>query len=1457
MPDTHPPNHQTDFVPLGRRFADVSDERFDNDLFRPIPDQNTIGWPELLTHRRVVLLAAAGAGKTWEMRHQAVRLTERGCFAFVAPMEAIAGAGLVRALDAVDRQRLRDWRRTDHPAWLFLDAADELKLTRHTLRTALRRVSDDIGPEAVHRLHAVISSRPSDWNTTADSADLLDALPLPPPRHDAPPAEAEQAFLDALHPEPAPNLSDKAPDPRDGAVRQLALLPLSNAQILEFASRWTVDEPDRFFDTLDDQDAWSLARQPLDLVQLILAWNRSKQLGTHADLIDSQIAVSLTEDPDRRDPEALPDTRAREGAERLALALLLTRNLALATPHPRRPETVTGALDPATVLPDWTPSERDSLLRLPLFEPAAYGRIRFRHRSLQEYLAARHLATLRDRGMGSPALHRHLFRRVYGADVVIPSRRPIAGWLALWDHNVRAELLRREPEVLLCHGDPQALSIADRRNIMRAMTRKYGAGGYSALVPGPMRSHLRRFAHPDLGDAIAECWPQVTDDVFRQALLVTIELGPILSCVDIAEETIRRRRAPDMRRVLAATALLACHKPTPVRESLPSFFAVPDASLSGPPSYLAFHLFPGVISVDDFMALAEPASEAGRPPDHTHWMCRSVADTLDPASTAASALRDRLADRILAGCSSTAPVDLQSSHNHLSHTLATLCWRQLSEPDLAPFCESLFRACAVASLFVFRAPPVPSQYGWPGIGDAISRLRHLVQARPALRRRAFWATVAVTDALFPGDPDPRRYALPLQRPVVPATRDRPWLLQDLEPGAAPQRRPVALHALLDIWRANGRRDADLEPIRATIADDPALRSILSTRDARLPPEAERVLAARRSRGADRVRAGDRRIAGWRRWRRQLLDDPEAGFSNRQVPGTLANIVDWLHGANGGARRHDAWNRARLAHALGDDVADRFADALRQHWRRHRPQLWSERAPAARNRTPRDWVWGFIGLRAESEEPGWATRLSDTDACTAARYATLGIEGFAPFVNDLALEHPNQTVATIGPEVATQVGHAAQRDDLPTLRQLAHANAEVRALLAPSLLDALRAWPDSWPEEAVCPESRHLAQLLRVLHATSDATLRQATADECARRCARLTDPGGPVATAWLSALFATDARRATDSLIDGLDRAPPDRRQELADSTFGALFGTRPPVGMHFPNPASRPTHLARLWRAAHAHIDPANLHHDPLFGPRAGPRDRVTTARQTLFAALLDTPGADAHAAILSLAEGTRVPFSDRVRVHARRHAANDSEPDPHTIRDLLALETRHETPPRNPDELRAIVLDRLADIAYDYRHGDFSNHLTIGAITRETEMQRTLAQRLRDRANGAYDIAREAELADSKRTDIRISAPNGQSMAVEIKIARNWSGPDLQRALAEQLVGYLRDADCNAGCLLLVHRGNRRWRLRAAERTVDFGELIGCLSAEAAAIETARPEHRLAVFGLDFRHPARGLTA
>ena len=250
------------------------------------------------------------------------------------------------------------------------------------------------------------------------------------------------------------------------------------------------------------QKAWTFARRPLDLADLIATWTSEGSLGTRALQHEVNVTAKLKDGPDRPDRDVLSDAQARCGAERLALALALTRTRTIRSPEQALDiHRADGVLDAAKILPDWTEAERQALLRRAIFDPATYGRVRFHHRSVQEYLAARRLRALREKGMSTKALFRLLFAERYGVEVVFPSMRAIAAWLALWDGAVRQELTRREPEALLSLGDPETLDLAARGDLVRAFAAAYGQGGWRGLnIP---IDEVRRLAYPDLAPALA------------------------------------------------------------------------------------------------------------------------------------------------------------------------------------------------------------------------------------------------------------------------------------------------------------------------------------------------------------------------------------------------------------------------------------------------------------------------------------------------------------------------------------------------------------------------------------------------------------------------------------------------------------------------------------------------------------------------------------------------------------------------------------------------------------------------------------------------------------------------------------------------------------------------------------------------------------------------------------------
>ena len=549
-----------------------------------------------------------------------------------------------------------------------------------------------------------------------------------------------------------------------------------------------------------------------------------------------------------------------------------------------------------------------------------------------------------------------------------------------------------------------------------------------------------------------------------------------------------------------------------------------------------------------------------------------------------------------------------------------------------------------------------------------------------------------------------------------------------------------------------------------------------------------------------------------------------------------------------------WDNIALTQAFGPDTAERAENALMAFWRAAPPVLWSAKPPEARNVVRWDSVLGLIGVSREASTPDWTASLSSDEARTAAAYATIELNSFAPFIADLAKSHPDEVDEVIGGEVIAELGVGGKHDHLPTLQNLTHADGNLKQLLIPRLLAELRSWPSNFADKAGPRWAVHIDRVLRVLDEAESEVSREAIAEECAKRYE--ADPVGAPALVWFKALFRFDAVRGTRALLEGLADSGDTDTRERAVGTFAALFSHSNPVVFEIADRAQQARVLERLVRCAYAFIRPeGDQIHEGVYTPDT--RDDAESARNFLLSRLLDTPGPEAYRAVMTLAdEDDFAHFRDRLRLLARQRAAADAEFPPYGPEDVLALENRHEVPPRDRDGLFDLMMDRLEDIAYYYAHNDFSNRRTVQKISEESEMQRTLAGRLEEKANGAYSVAREEEVADGKKTDIRLSTVNGdQKAVVEVKIADNrCSLAEHEQALRNQLVGqYLRDANCKAGCLLLTcHDAEKYWIHPDTGSRLSFAEIIAFLNEKATALEEEKlHDIRVAVFGLALTDP------
>ena len=646
----------TGFIDLQRRFHELTDSELEDTesllLWSGSEFGPDIGWAELLQYARVILLAEAGSGKTEEMRERANRLTGEGRFAFFVPMESLGQGQVTDDLSAAEEKRFDQWKADGRePAWFFLDAVDELKLVEGKLDRALNKLSKAIDGR-LDRARIIISCRPSDWRSGSDLNTVRHRLPVPEVRRNSPVRPPEAVFIDALSNEHGdrPHMDpEEDASPNQGTVRTVVMLPMNDKQIKVFAESRGMNNPAAFLAEITRQDASIFARRPLDLNDLIEIWSNLGRLGTRAEQHEANIAAKLKDDAERPDRGVLADTKARLGAERLALALALTRTRTIRSPDQtlgsRRAD---GVLDAAATLPDWTPAERQALLRRALFDPATYGRVRFHHRSVQEYLAAQRLRDVHKNGMSLRRLFRLLFAERYGVEVALPPMREIAAWLALHVNAVCKELIKREPVSLISLGDPGSLDLATRRELLQAFVSEYGLGASRGLnIPF---TEVRRFAHPELAGVIRECWGDGrANDEVRDLLLNLIRLGPVKACADLAHGVALDTTASEYQRITAIQALLACGRNDNVRGLAGAMLAEPmpwpDRLVHG----IAPDLFPAIVTADELVKLMERTHEPKQTVGGFDRASREIVRSLEALSISAVALRDNMADLIWRG----------------------------------------------------------------------------------------------------------------------------------------------------------------------------------------------------------------------------------------------------------------------------------------------------------------------------------------------------------------------------------------------------------------------------------------------------------------------------------------------------------------------------------------------------------------------------------------------------------------------------------------------------------------------------------------------------------------------------------------------------------------------------------------------------------------------------------------
>lgn len=1391
-------------------------------------------WKDLLLSKRVLIISEAGSGKTYECRNQCEQLLEKGQPAFFLELASLSNSDMRTLLSFEEEERLDQWLSSQSEvATFFLDSYDELKLSLGSFELALKKLAKSLKGQ-LRRARIVITTRPIPF----DEQLVRKILPVPSVKVEVE-VSAEAFAQIALHGTKKETHEDENEKPSPD-WRTVALLPFSENQIVEFAQLQGVTDPAELLKDLKKRNALDFAKRPQDLIELSADWRDYKRIRTHRDQIAGNIDIKLKPRTDRKEPAELSMEKAKDGASRIALAMMLTRRLTIRHSVESDRGGSDAAFDPRVILPEWTDAELKALLERPLFGFASYGRVRFHHRSVAEYLASERLRALRAQGMAVSALKRLIFIETKGKMIVRHSKRAIAAWLALSEPTVFEILRKNEPEILFNEGDPESLTTSQRNQALRAFVKRHSQGGWRGLnIPG---IQIHRFASLDLAGEINRLWQEgIENSEIREILLRLIDSGQIQQCSDIAFGCASDPKCDIGERLEAIDALAAVDD-----ARLPALVAkIADDSPEWSERFAriaVMRLFPKHMSIAQmFKILPRMKSGEGRIGDLSWFLPNVITDT-DWQPGELETIRDGLDDLISGDFhwQKTWP-HFFSSKSHLSGLLAVTCLRGLEGEVTTEWLHASIKALTLVNHHD------PHKEVFTKLTEALNNL-------PADQScELFWESDAFFQSLHSVKDAGDRFAattlgwdIRLQR-----ERDLQWIKRSLiDAKLSHEKRAVALEAALRVGSGDEEWVKYITGLKSLVDDVPILctkiENWIEQSNQKQEPAEWEVKQAKWKKEAKEKEARD--LASWLDFWKFVSEDPETAFSNEKAGNTAWNF--WHAMSRAGSRgRESGWNRKFIEQFLGKVVADRLRKTLMNEWRKYLPTLTSERPDDAKGTYLVVWQLGLAGIYAESEDPRWATKLTANEARLAARYATIELNSLPGWMETLVKAHAVEVEEILGAELETELSEKTENNFHSMLLQnISHSSEAVIALFLPRV----RSWLKNRPIPPAGAESnkgeiQRLCQATDFLAKHGDFEMKSLLR-EIARK--RMSEESTDLAfLVWLPLILRLDPEFGVGFLEDQFQGVAPSKLSD-AVRVIGRILGDRH-GGIGFSGALLRPQLLLRLMRLVYKQVRVQDdARHTGAYSP--DDRDNAECARNNIVNALLALKGEEGWAVKQEMAsDPCCAHFRDRILAMAEESWAEECDGDAFSDRQATDLDKTGEALPSTNEAMFSMMVDRLGDLDEILLLPDTPRDTWAG-IDQEKQMRREIARALSHLSNGKYKIDQEAVTADEKETDIRLSSVVSEHVAViELKLADGRPAKDLLATLEDQLVKkYMASASSRSGCLLITLAKERKWEYPDKDTKIDFTELVELLRIEAARIITKLGGTlRLHVHALDLR--------
>ena len=1443
-----------DYIDLDRIFWPVeADKESDPESIRTMfafGIGQQLSWDNLLEKDRAVIIAEPGTGKTEEFQAVTKRLRVDGKLAFFFRIELLQAQELeVRhSLDIGTAEEFDKWLVGKKEAYFFLDSVDEARLnSRAAFEIALRRFANTIG-ESLNRAKVFVSCRVSNWRATADLSLFSRHLPRPKTRivrdnKESSTEETKKAYKKAM----PTTRSIESEEKQDHIVFQLA--PLNDRQIRLFAAQKRLDDIKGFTDAIERADASIFAERPQDLLDLIAYWRSNGRLGRHAAMLDFNIQKKLEEHkPDRGDLRPLSADDALLGAERMAATITLQKKKAIILPDiPIDDDLRDVSVEPKESLSDWSSDKVQTLLDRAIFDEAIYGTVRFHHRTVQEYLVASWLKRLIKEEKSRRFIEGLLFSKRYGRDVVIPSMRPVAAWLSLWDDRVRNQLRKIAPEVLIENGDPAALPIESRKALLIGFAEHYAHHQYTGVSFDI--TMIRRLADPRLASTVNDLLKKyATHDDICILLLKLIWQGQISDSVDAALSFAMDNQVRSYNKICAIRAVAAAGTHKQQRNLVKSLLADTSKLSSNTLGEVCSMFFPKALSVPQLLNIFKNAKTPER------YSASQLQQSVDEIANNTD-IPEKEAKKLLQGLCKLLKFQpfIVRRHCEISKRygwllpsairLANQFIQKKHDFSFDPIVLELF-----LSLFAVQ------DYGDFYTPDRDKLLKD-AKAWTEFRHQLFWHAVASARAR---EKDTKKHPTEwwqvrwdIRDFWVPSTDNLGRLFEDLSNKPVMDDRSIALTAIFAVYVDDKRPRKLRERMKRVVAGTPELETKLHEFLHPKPLSEEQKKGRRQDREFKRrEKEREKQKNAIRLNNKKTIKRNSAGIMNvgnaqkGEVWQRTAYLYDRIREKKEEGEHGLGYaNWRALEDEFGFEVAKNFRDGCVAYWREYDPFTYPDRRTSNKIQWPR--MIGLTGLAMEAaDDPDWAKKINRDEAKIAAHYSVCELSGFPRWFNALQSEFADLVDDVIKDELQWELHESPEeKTSTQTLSALRYGNKELNERYKSIIFDLL-----SEQEPANDIVLDHALSLILV--GQLDAAFKTKTTQLAHKHFTAATEKKRKYT--WLIVLLCVDGIKGCQLLKAWIKGLSSEKEKKETMVNFCAALTDRGDARFGLAvRDYERVEVLGELMPLIYEFVKVEDDdRHTGVFTP--GVRDNAQQTRSHLLNVIFDTPGRDSYEILMNLSKTVSYSFSkDRMDYLAKERAALDAEFEPWVGSAVAEFSLSATKIPRSEADLYELALVRLDDLKLDIEDGDESEAVLLQKLTEETEVRTIFANRLRKSSRSLYTVGSEEELADATRTDIRFNAPQVSApVPVEMKIAEKWSFGKLRERLENQLIRqYMRVS--RYGIFLLIHSGkkDRRWKDTHTNKLVTFTELVEALKQDLEDLIRKHPNVAdLEIVGIDF---------